>query len=88
MTIQQYNRIQKLVEIKETQEMHEESKFMRENASEVASKYKREQLKRLRAQPTSEEAKQEEEKREGYDIYEEPGTAARPYGQWQTVVKK
>lgn len=88
MTLEQYKRIENVVQIKESHELQKESVFMRENATELAAKYKREQLKQRRVKPTEEEVKKEEEKRDGYETLEEPGTAAQPYGRWQTIVHK
>lgn len=88
MTIEEYNRLNILVEAKQNQHQHQESMFMRENADELAAKYNREKLKRRKLQPTAEAIKEEEEVRESYETYDEPGTSARPFGKWQTVVKQ
>lgn len=61
---------------------------MRENADEIASKYRREQLKAVRAEATAEAEKEKEAERESYTEYDEPGTSSRPFGKWQTVVRK
>lgn len=86
MTIEEYDRLNLVFEAKEMQRSHEESKYMRNNADEIAAKFKRERLKEKRKQPTTEEVEEEEEKRDNYQTYEEPGTAARAFGAWETVV--
>lgn len=95
MTIEEYNRLNLVYEAKTEQQLHEESKFMRENADELASKYRREQLKAVRASALQREAKEKEIERESYtaceevnEVDEEPGASARPFGKWQTVVRK
>lgn len=92
MTIEEYNRLNLVHDARVQQELHQESKHMRENADEIASKYRREQLKAKRAHAFAQETEEKEVERESYqayeDEYEEPGTSARPYGQWQTVVYK
>lgn len=87
MTIEEYDRLNLVFEARQMQRTNEESKYMRENADELAAKYKREQLKRMKPPPSAEEQQQEQELRESYEE-NEPGTAARPFGSWQTVVKK
>lgn len=87
MTIEEYNRLNLVFEAKQNQQMHEESKFMRENADELAAKYKRETLKAMKQKPTEKEIKEEENKRESYETYESE-TESRAIGSWQTVVKK
>lgn len=42
-------------------------------------------MKERRVKPTVEEVKAKVKEEESYVTYEEPGTAARPLGQWQTV---
>lgn len=49
------------------------------------NRFAREKLKERRIKPTVEEAKAKVEEEESYAAYEEPGTAARALGQWQTV---
>lgn len=92
MTIEEYNRLNLVYEAKTEQQLYEESKFMRENADEIAAKYRREQLKAVRANAIQHEIKEKEIERENYtaceDIDEEPGTSAQPFGKWQTVVHK
>lgn len=87
MTIEEYNRLNLVFEARQMQQTHEESKYMRENADELAAKFKRERLKALKPKPTPEEKQQEEEIRESYET-EETDTAAKPLGTWQTVVRK
>lgn len=87
MTIEEYDRLNLVFEAKQMQQTHEESKYMRENADELAAKFKRERLKALKPKPTPEEQQEEEEIRDSYEAHE-PGTAARPFGAWQTVVRK
>lgn len=87
MTIEEYNRLNLVFEAKQEQKMHEQSKFMRDNADELAAKYKREKLKALKQKPTEKEIKEEEKKRESYEPYESE-TEARAIGSWQTIVKK
>lgn len=48
-------------------------------------RFAREKLKERRVKPTVEDVKAKVEEEESYAMYEEPGTAARPLGQWQTV---
>lgn len=86
MTIEEYDRLNLVFEARQMQQTHEESKYMRENADELAAKYKRELLKAKKPQPTAEEKQQEEEIRDSYET-EEPEMAAKPLGAWQTVVK-
>lgn len=92
MTIEEYNRLNLVYEAKTELKLHEESKFMRENADELVAKYRREQLKAVRDVALQHEVKEKEIEREGYtaceDIDEEPGTSARPFGKWQTVVHR
>lgn len=88
MTIEEYNRLNLVFEARQMQQTHEESKYMRENADELAAKYRREQLKTRKSKPTAEEQQQEKEERDSYETYEEPGTAAKPFGAWQTIIKK
>lgn len=89
MTLEEYGRINKLAEAKQTQQMYVESRFMRENADEIASKYLREQLKRRQPQPNQDEIKREEEIKESYETYEEPEeNSSKAYGKWQTVAPK
>lgn len=89
MTIEEYNRLNLVYNAKAEQKLHQESKYMRENADEIASKYRREQLKAVRTEVTAEEIEEKEAERESYTEYEEePGTLARPFGKWQTVVRK
>lgn len=87
MTIEEYNRLNLVFEARQMQKTHEESNYMRENADELAAKFKRERLKAMKSKPSAEEQQQEEEIRDSYET-DEPGTAARPFGAWQTVVKK
>lgn len=88
MTIEEYNRLNLVYNAKTEQQLHQESKYMRENADEIASKYRREQLKAVRAEATAEAEKEKEAERESYTEYDEPGTSSRPFGKWQTVVRK
>lgn len=92
MTIEEYNRLNLVYNARSEQQMHEESKHMRENADEIASKYRREQLKNVRSQAFQREFKEKELERESYtaceDIDDEPGSSAQPFGKWQTIVKK
>lgn len=92
MTIEEYNRLNAVFETKAQQQLHEESKFMRENADELAAKYRREQLRAKRAEAFAEEAAEKEIERESYveceEEDDEPGTSARPFGKWQTVIRK
>lgn len=87
MTIEEYDRLNLVFEARQMQQTNEESKYMRENADELAAKYKREQLKRMKPPPSAKEQQQKEELRDSYEEHE-PGTAARPFGSWQTVVRK
>lgn len=50
-----------------------------------SNRFAREKLKERRTKPTVEEVKAKVEEEESYATYEEPGTAARALGQWQTV---
>lgn len=87
MTIEEYNRLNLVYETRAQQQLHQESKFMRANADEIASKYRREQLKTKRAEVFEAEVEEKEIERESYTEYEEePGTSA--FGKWQTVVRK
>lgn len=90
MTIEEYNRLNLVYTAKTEQQLHEESKYMRENADEIASKYRREQLKAIRAQDIQQEVKEKEIEREGYTSCneEEEETAAPALGKWHTVVRK
>lgn len=90
MTIEEYNRLNLVYEAKTEQQLHEESKYMRENADEIASKYRREQLKSIRMQNIQQEIKEKEAEREDYTscVEEEEETAAPALGRWQTVVRK
>ncbi|XP_055300146.1 WW domain-binding protein 4 isoform X1 [Sitodiplosis mosellana] len=90
MTIEEYNRLNLVHEAKTEQQLHEESKYMRANADEIVSKYRREQLKTFRAIHTQQEVKEKEAEREGYTSCneEEEETAAPALGRWQTVVRK
>lgn len=88
MTIEEYNRLNLVYNAKAEQQLHQESKFMRENADELVSKYRREQLKVFRSETTAKEEEEKEIERETYEEYEEPGTSAKPYGRWQSVVQK
>lgn len=89
MTIEEYNRLNLVYNARAEQQLHQESKFMRENADEIASKYRREQLKIFQTETIAKEMEEKEIERESYTEYEEePGTSARPYGRWQTIVKK
>lgn len=88
MTIAEYNRLNLLFDARTEQQMHQESKFMRENADDLAAKYRRENLKQFQAKPTPKEIEEKEIEKESYTSYEEPGTSAAPYGKWQTIVKK
>lgn len=91
MTLAEYNRLDVLYNTKTEQQLHEESKFVRENADEIVSKYRREQLKAKRAAVFANEAIEKEIERESYTVNEEPDpepTAAQPYGKWRTVVEK
>lgn len=89
MTIEEYNRLNLVYEARTQQQLHQESKFIRENADEIASKYRREQIKTKRATVFEEEAKEKDVERESYTEYEDDsGTSAKPFGKWQTVVRK
>lgn len=90
MTIEEYNRLNLVHTARTEQQMHEESKYMRENADEIASKYRREQLKAIRARDIQREVKEKEIEREGYTSCneEEEETAAPALGKWHTVVRK
>lgn len=92
MTIEEYNRLYTVYNARAEQQLHKESKYMRENADEIASKFRREQLKVFREETIADQIKEKEVERETYqeaDPYEdEAGTSANPYGRWQTVVKK
>lgn len=92
MTIEEYNRLYTVYNARAEQQLHKESKFMRENADEIASKFRREQLKVFREETIADEIKEKEIERESYQEddtnEEEAGTSAQPYGRWQTVVKK
>lgn len=85
MTIEEYNRLNKVVDAKAEQQHYAESKYMRDNADELLSKYKREKFKTLQAFTKAEEVKEKEEERETYTAYEEPGSSSQPFGKWQTV---
>lgn len=86
MTIEEYNRLDLLVTAKAEQQQHVESKYMRENATELVSKYNREKMRAVQSITRAEEFKEKEEERETYETYEEPGSAGQPFGKWQTVV--
>lgn len=88
MTLEEYKRLNDIVEKQQNDELQKESMYMRNNADEIAAKYRREELKRLRPKPTEIEIKEEKEVKENYQVYEEVGTVAQPYGQWQTIIKK
>lgn len=90
MTIEEYNRLNLVYTAKTEQKFHEESKYIRENADEIASKYRREQLKAVRARNIQQEVKEKEIEREGYTSCneEEEETAAPALGKWQTIVRK
>lgn len=88
MTIEEYNRLNVLVTAKAEQQQHVESKYMRENATEMVSKYNREKLKAVQTITRAEEFKEKEEERETYQTYDEPGSAGQPFGRWQTVVTR
>lgn len=88
MTIEEYNRLNLVVEAKAEQQQHKESKYMRDNADELVSKYNREKLKALQSYTLPKKVEETEEERESYTVYEEPGTSAQPLGKWQTVVTR
>ena len=48
-------------------------------------RYAREKLIERRPKPTKEQVKQEKEEKDSYQLYEEPGTAAKPLGTWKTI---
>lgn len=87
MTVEEYNRLNLVFEVKQKQLQHNKSKFMRENADEIAAKYKREAFKSLMPKETEEDEEEREKNRESFELYE-PETAARPLGKWQTVAEK
>lgn len=90
MTIEEYNRLNLVYNARAEQQVYEESKNLRENADEVAAKYRREQLKVIRIDAIDEEVKEKEIERASYKEYEDPPetSSAQPYGKWQTIVKK
>lgn len=51
-------------------------------------RYQREKLKQRRPKPSATEVKKKEEEKESYQTYEEPGWAAKPLGQWQTIPER
>lgn len=84
MPIEEYDRLNVVLEMKQQHQVQEETKFLRDNADEIKAKYRRETLKIFAPRKTVKEVKEEEERRESYEAFE-PETAARPIGQWQTV---
>lgn len=91
MTIEEYNRLNAVYNAKTEQQLHAESKYMRENADEIVSKYRREQLKAVRAADLEQEIKKKQVEREDYTSctdLEEFETAAPALGKWQTVVRR
>lgn len=88
MTVEEYNKLDAVYTAKAEMAMHEEAKYVTENADELASKYRRQQMRSLRTDTFVQEAKTKEIERESYTaVEEEPGpSAAQPYGKWQTVV--
>lgn len=88
MTIEEYNRLNKLAEAKQNLEEHQKTVHNRENADEIASKRMRQRLVFHRPQPTKEQIKKEKEERESYQPFEEPGSSAPALGKWQTVEYK
>lgn len=90
MTIEEYNRLNVVYNAKVEQQVYEESKNLRENADEVAAKYRREQLRAIRIDNVEDQIKEKEIEREKYKEYEEPPetSSAQPYGKWQTIVRK
>lgn len=91
MTIEEYNRLSLVHNARAQQQLHEESKYMRENADELVSKYRRQQLTIFREKEIEEQTKQKEEERESYtacDEIEETETEAPALGKWQTIVRK
>ncbi|KAJ6649790.1 WW domain-binding protein 4 [Pseudolycoriella hygida] len=85
MTLEEYNRLNKLAEAQQQLQLHKESMFMRGNADEIVAKYYREKLKERRPKPTPSEVAKVEEEKEQYKTYEEPGWSAKPLGEWTTV---
>lgn len=88
MTLEEYNRLGNLLDAKEELQAHQDSLYMRKHADEIVAKNKRENLRKRTMALAAGQLKEEEEKRDEYTTYEEPGTAARPLGQWQVVVHK
>lgn len=90
MTISEYKKLDAVYTAKAEQEMHEESKYVLENADELMSKYRRQQLKAFRTETLGQEKREKEVERESYTTLEEADnepTAAQPYGKWQTVAR-
>lgn len=89
MTVEEYNKLDAVYTARAEKEMHEETKYITENADELASKYRRQQMRAIRTDAFTQEAKEKEVERESYTAIEEeePGpSASQPYGKWQTVV--
>lgn len=90
MTLDEYKKLDAVYAAKTEKEMHEESKYVLENADELMSKYRRQQLKAFRSETCGKEEVEKEVERESYttleEIEDEP-TATQPYGKWQTVAR-
>lgn len=88
MTVAEYDRLNLVFDARQAQQANQESKYIRENADHLASKYRREEMKRLRAQPTEKDLEQEELERDNYTASEEAESSSAPYGKWQTVAPR
>lgn len=91
MTLDEYNKLDAVYTARAEKEMYEESKYALENADELASKYRRQQLKVFQTETLGDQRRAKAIERESYATLEEAEpekpTAAQPYGKWQTVVE-
>lgn len=104
MTLEEYKRINSVAVLKQEVANHKESKFMRENADEIAARYQREKLVKYREiMERKEKEKQEQSSNNGltdtvkakehneFSAGDEASPlyqGSNPYGSWQTIVHK
>lgn len=87
MTIAEYEKLNEVAIKQQEDQRLQEMKSTIENANEIASRYKREQLKKY--QKITEEAKPEEEEATCSSYADQYGVyASQPYGKWESVEEK